>query len=528
MATNFFSPATPIGASLSNLAASLYAEDSPAKMAEREAAIEQKRQDAALKKAKIAEYHAKEEAASAARAERATAPLRVATGIFGGEPLAQSALDHIKAGPTQDPLTPNDDNGVANIPDPRLLPQGVTPENMSALLKDIRTMGIASAMPGKSKVNDFAQAQLHDQHSASSGRESRLREDVLGGIRTPEDVSSAIAAAKGMPLYREGPSGGTVDLRYGTQDQTAPLPQARAGEIKAKAGAETALGVQRGAQTAKTRAETLPQVQVPVAGGGTVPALGRDAGKAALTAANAPAGGDLTPEAIEHAAQRYAIDRTLPPNLGRGAQGAAKTSQILNRAAMIAAANGDSAGAAAISQISNKASAMALGQLTKQEQMVGAFEKNALSNADIALQSSAAVDRTGIPVLNRWIMAGQKNVLGDPDVSRFHAATTTFVNEYAKIMSGSMGNTAVSDSLRKETEALLGTKDTPEQFQATIDLMKQEMRNRMKGFAAQKSELTSGMAPRKSAAPTGPEPTATDAAGNKMVYRGGKWVPLPP
>jgi len=207
---------------------------------------------------------------------------------------------------------------------------------------------------------------------------------------------------------------------------------------------------------------------------------------------------NMSPDAIEAAAARYNMDGSLPPNLGRGAQGAALTAKILSKAAEVAKANGDAPEAGRIKQLANKASAQALGQLTKQEQMVGAFEKNALKNLDIAVQASKEVDRTGIPVLNRWILAGKKSLAGDAAVSRFHAANTTFVNEYAKIMSGSMGNTVVSDSLRRETETLLATKDTPEQYEAVTALMKQEMANRMKGFAEQKAELTGSMKRRAS------------------------------
>src|SRR5205085_1463961 len=98
-----------------------------------------------------------------------------------------------------------------------------------------------------------------------------------------------------------------------------------------------------------------------------------------------------------------------------------------------------------------------------QEQMVGAFERNATRNADIALANSAKVDRTGVPVVNRWLLAGMKEIAGDKDVATFHQANETFINEYAKIMSGSMGNTAVTDSLRKEARDMLSTAQTPAQ-----------------------------------------------------------------
>lgn len=212
-------------------------------------------------------------------------------------------------------------------------------------------------------------------------------------------------------------------------------------------------------------------------------------GKVAATATDVV----LTKDAIDDAAARYGIDGTLPPNLGRGAQGSANHAKIINRAAEIARENGDTGEEARLRQIANKANTGALAQLTKQEQAIGAFEKNATKNADIALANSAKVDRTGAPVVNRWLLAGMKEIAGDKDVATFHQANDTFISEYAKIMSGSMGNTAVSDSLRREAQSLLSTAQTPDQYKAVIVQMKQEMGNRMKSFAEQKTELANSM-----------------------------------
>ena len=237
----------------------------------------------------------------------------------------------------------------------------------------------------------------------------------------------------------------------------------------------------------------------------------------------------LTDDAISAAAEKYRLSGNLPP-LGAGKTGAVMKAAILSKAAELAKAAGETGEEQAIRLVANTANKSALAQLTKQEQMVGAFEKNALKNLDIALQASKEVDRTGVPVLNRWLLAGRKSLAGDPAVSKFHAANTTFINEYAKIMSGSMGNTVVSDSLRKETESLLATKDTPEQYEATVNLMKQEMANRMKGFAEQKNELVGSMKnnPAKKETPKFEEGKVyEDAKGNKAKYVNGQWVPQP-
>lgn len=199
---------------------------------------------------------------------------------------------------------------------------------------------------------------------------------------------------------------------------------------------------------------------------------------------------DLTPEALNNAAENYRITGNLPA-MGMG--GLAVKAKILNRAAEMAAENGDQAGATVARQVANKANVAALSQVTKQEQMVGAFEKNANMNADLALSLAGAASNTGVPVVTGWVQSGMKNIAGDPAISKFHAATETFINEYAKIMSGSMGNTAISDAARTHAHSLLSTAMEPEQYKGVIGVLKIEMGNRMKGFAQQKQELMGNM-----------------------------------
>ena len=94
-------------------------------------------------------------------------------------------------------------------------------------------------------------------------------------------------------------------------------------------------------------------------------------------------------------------------------------------------------------------------------------------------------------------MAGQKELLGDPDVTKFNTSNYTFVNEYAKVVSGSMGNTAITDAARKHANDVLSTSQTKEQYKQNIALLKTEMQNRMKGFDQQRQELVGGMQNRR-------------------------------
>lgn len=480
MAQNLFKAMTPEGAALSNLVSSLYSPDAAVKRQERDALVAQRSADAELKRAQIEKYRMEKDAAEAKRKQEATW-LSDAVAGFGrlGQQETQDSLAAFNAGGVVQPKSE-----TAEMPG--IMGGYQMDPTIQALIGDLQGMeAFSRGLPGKTNALQAQQALGARQSQGWAG-------DVVGGKMRPQGLAAVMAALKGTLPFKENATGGTLDQYDGAQNQTSPLAVASIGAVDAKAGADRALAGQRGALDAKTRSETLPQQSVPsqVPGAPPIRVLGKDLSReAAKGAAGAPQSG-LSDDAVEHAAHRYVVDGTMPPNLGRGAQGEGTKVKILNRAAEIAKASGQDGMASRITQIAGRAGSGALLQLTKQEQMVGAFEKNALRNADVALAESAKVDRTGSPVLNRWLLAGQKEVLGDPDVSRFHAATITFVNEYAKIMSGSMGNTAVSDSLRRETESLLATKDTPEQFAATIDLMKQEMRNRMLGFQEQKAELS--------------------------------------
>lgn len=199
------------------------------------------------------------------------------------------------------------------------------------------------------------------------------------------------------------------------------------------------------------------------------------------------AAGALNGDALDTAAEKYRVTGQLPPGMSRSV---ATTTKIMTRAAELASANGDDAHATVLSQQANKAAQGALAKLEQQKNMVGAFEKTASKNADLALQLSDKVDRSGVPLFNRYIVGGKKAIAGDVDTSRFQAANDTFVNEYAKVMSGSMGNTAVSDSARAHAHEMLNTAQTKEQYQGVVALLKQEMGNRMDSFEQQKAELT--------------------------------------
>lgn len=204
----------------------------------------------------------------------------------------------------------------------------------------------------------------------------------------------------------------------------------------------------------------------------------------------------LSPMAIDAAATTYLTTGQLPA-LGIGKASAQVKKQIMNRAAEIASGQGMSAADVSAGQITGKATVGGINQLQKQATMINAFEKTAKMNADVALKLSAQTGRTNVPIFNEWLQAGQKAVTNNPTLNAFNLANETLVSEYAKIMSGSMGNTAVAASERKHAREMLGTARTPEEYQAIVNTMIIDMGNRKAGLNSQLQESLSTVNPNR-------------------------------
>lgn len=251
-----------------------------------------------------------------------------------------------------------------------------------------------------------------------------------------------------------------------------------------------------------------------------------------------------TADTLEMDAWRYLTDGTLPTNMGRGAQGSAQATLIRNRSSALAKEMGMTPDEIRFAQLTNKTQVQAIGQLAKAKAQILQFEKTASMNADLALQASEKVDRTGVPVLNRWIQAGRVNIQGDPEATAFNAANETFVSEYAKVMGGGYGAAATTEGAQQRAHTLLNTATNKEAYKRVVAQLKSEMDNRVKALNGQMEEergnLRRGIRPNAPAAP-GATPAAPPAAapggfqdgqtatgpnGAKIVFKGGQWQPV--
>ena len=157
-------------------------------------------------------------------------------------------------------------------------------------------------------------------------------------------------------------------------------------------------------------------------------AIKKEINTAAQLAPVVPSVPSLSQNAIDDQANRFIIDGTLPA-LGMGKDAVANRNAIINRASELARAGGMSNDR--ITQMQNKANSAALSQLTKQETMVGAFEKNFVKNADLVLKFSSKVDRAGAPLLDKWIQSGKRAATGDPELKALDVAIKAVSNAFS-------------------------------------------------------------------------------------------------
>ena len=250
--------------------------------------------------------------------------------------------------------------------------------------------------------------------------------------------------------------------------------------------------------------------------------IGKDYTLAGLDANGKDAGGGtggLSPAAIENAATRYNVDGTLPPQLGRGTQGARDMRAIQNRAAELSM--GTDPTQLRVNQLDAKGATSALAQLTKSQTMAASFENTANQNADLALSLSKKNDRTGIPMINAGLQAWRTGT-GSPEATQFAAANETFVNEYAKIMSGGLGNAATSDSASRHAHELLSVGMTDGQYEGNVRLLQQEMRNRMKGYDDQTTAVKARIGGKGAVAAPAPAAGVPDDIVAILAKHGGK------
>lgn len=218
-------------------------------------------------------------------------------------------------------------------------------------------------------------------------------------------------------------------------------------------------------------------------------------------------GGILTPEDASFQADMFLTTGQMP-GTGMGTVGQINRVAIIKEARRLAADRGQGGKAVALGIMERKTTQQAIGQLKKNQAAVTAFEKTALANAEQVRLLSAKVDRTGAPVINRWLLAGRAAIAGDVEVAKFNLAVRTFINEYARVTTSVTGGGVTSDTARREMEASINNAQTADQIEGVITQAIVEMKNRIEAYDTQLSVMRSDLAAESGAAETPPAGTA--------------------
>ena len=157
-----------------------------------------------------------------------------------------------------------------------------------------------------------------------------------------------------------------------------------------------------------------------------------------------------------------------------------------------------------------KADTASLNKITPQYDAITAFEKTAIRNGKILMELADKVDTTGVPVLERWIRAGRKEIGGDPDVSNMNAQMNLYRAEAARILTQPNLSGVLTDTARKEMEEVLKNSATAQQVRETVQLLERDFLNRKETLEEQIGSIRARM--RSRATPSGADAIATPGA----------------
>lgn len=203
--------------------------------------------------------------------------------------------------------------------------------------------------------------------------------------------------------------------------------------------------------------------------------------------------------ALLAANQLVAGNERVLTGLGYGKSGSKARNIVRNMAARIAADKGlnpDDLNANVADFMGLKAGSSSLGR--REGGVTGAI-LGASKTIPRVLDTSAAVDRTQYPDLNKILIMGKEKT-GDPNVVRLGIAVNTLVNNYARALGG--GNSQLTDAARNEAEQNLQLAWSHGQIQAATDQMMQELQSELQGAHAARKEFISGKALKESMKPS--------------------------
>lgn len=199
----------------------------------------------------------------------------------------------------------------------------------------------------------------------------------------------------------------------------------------------------------------------------------------------------LSPDAMTDAAWQQILtgQRAIQ---GYGKQAVAQRTAVQNQIAKIAKDAGVSPQELATTAGRNKALQASLTNLQKQSDMMSKSEKSFQNNAQVLVDASNKLTRTGMPVADAWINAGRK-ATGDPDVAAFDAALRTAATDYARIMGGQTGAAGTPVSTQAEAMEMFGKAPSGKQLLSTLNVMNKDIQGQQSSVEDQRNIILSNM-----------------------------------
>jgi hypothetical protein len=132
-----------------------------------------------------------------------------------------------------------------------------------------------------------------------------------------------------------------------------------------------------------------------------------------------------------------------------------------------------------------------LRKIVPQYDAITSFEENTAQQGQILKDLAHKVDNTGVPVVERWIRAGRRQVEGDADVSEFNAQIELYSAEAAKILTNPNLSGQLSDTARAEVKAFLPKDATASQIDRVVNRLTNDFSIRKKSLEDQIEAINS-------------------------------------
>lgn len=195
---------------------------------------------------------------------------------------------------------------------------------------------------------------------------------------------------------------------------------------------------------------------------------GEASGRAETKRHNQAQEAQLTPDALDMAAQQFASTGQMP-NVGRGG---AVRSQIIN-----AAAAKYPKVDLATNQAAFKANEASLKNVTGTLDTLTAFENTGLKNLKQFTDLAAKIPDTGVPWLNTPVRLLNERMMGSPDQSAALAAGQVALREIARVTNDPKLSGSLTDSARGEVMGLIPQNATLPQIKKVAGILQQDMAN---------------------------------------------------